>query len=93
MYKNVYREDPQMARVASFVFTDEHCGGAISEEEFKELNSMLTEYKEEMKQAKKIIKEMDDFNSLTFDRQLTIVANILVKLKADNKQVVKRKGK
>ena len=93
MFKNVAREDEQMARVASFVFTDEHYGSAISEEEFEKLNSMLNEYKEEMKQAKTIIKEMEDFNSLTWDKQLTVVANILVKLKADNKQVEIQKRK
>lgn len=76
--------DEAMNRVAATVFTDVHHGTAITKAEADYHDKLLEVYKQEIEEAKKIVKEDSNFESLSYSEQIEFVVELLHKLRIKN---------
>lgn len=76
--------DERMCRIAATVFTDVHHGTAITKEESDYHDKLLEVYKQEIAEAKKIVKEDSNFESLSYNEQIEFVVELLDKLRIKN---------
>lgn len=87
---NYYKWDNDMAWVATQVFSDEHFGTAITNDELDERLKLKEEYKDEIELVKVLIKDNPNFENLSFENKVNFVANMIAELK-DKREENKRK--
>ena len=75
-----YKNDETMSWVAATVFTDEHHGSAISEEELSYRKRLQEDYKQEIEFVKLMIKDNPNFEKLSYKNKINFVANLIVSL-------------
>ncbi len=78
---NYYKWDNDIAWVATQVFSDEHFGTAITNDELDERLKLKEEYKDEIEVVKALIKDNPNFKNLSFENKVNFVANMIVELK------------
>ena len=79
-----------MAWVATQVFSDEHFGEALTNEELNKRFKLMEEYKDKIELVRLLIKDNPNFESLSFKDKVNFVANMIAKLK-DKREENKRK--
>lgn len=82
--ENINKSNESLYRVAATVFTDEHHGRAISEEEFKQDKELLEKLKQEIEQAKKIVANDSNFHNLSYQEKIVYVIELIKKLRIKN---------
>lgn len=78
---NFYKKDEVMSWIAASTFTDEHHGGAISEDEFHYRKQLRESYKEEIDFVKLMVKDNPNFNELPYPDKINFTANLIVALR------------
>ena len=87
---NYYKCDNAMAWVATQVFSDEHLGIAITNDELDKRLKLMEEYKDEIELVKLLIKNNPNFENLSFENKVNFVANMIIELR-NKKEENKRK--
>lgn len=80
--------DEQFLWMAAHSFTDEHYGSAISEEELANRLMLLEDYKDEIAQAREILKNTPGFADLEYNAKIQYAANLISKLSHANEETV-----
>lgn len=78
---NYSKCDNDMAWLAAQVFSDEHFGSAITNDELDERLKLMEEYKDEIKLVKILIKDNPNLENLSFENKINFVANMIVGLR------------
>lgn len=78
---NFYKNDETMSWIAATTFTDEHHGGAISEEELAYRKELQESYKEEIDFVKLMVKDNPNFDELSYEDKINFAANLMVSLR------------
>lgn len=76
-----YKNDEDMSWVAATTFTDEHHGGAVSEDELAYRIELQESYKDEIDFVKLMVKDNPNFEGLSYEDKINFVANLMVSLK------------
>lgn len=71
----------EMQWVASRVFTDEHVGRAMTEEEVSRMLLLEDEYEDEIAMAKLMLKNNPDFVNLDFEKKLQVSEKVITSLR------------
>lgn len=71
----------EMQWVASRVFTDEHVGRAMTEEEVSRMLLLEDEYKDEIAMAKLMLENNPDFVNLDFEKKLQVSEKVITSLR------------
>ena len=78
---NYYKCDNDMAWLAAQVFSDEHFGSAITNDELDERLKLMEEYKDEIGLVKEVVKNNPNFENLSYENKINFVANMIVGLR------------
>ena len=76
-----YRTDEEISWIASKVFSDEHYGSALTEDELQQRLEMEEDYKDEIALAKLMLENNPQFVDLPFKEKINISANLIMKLR------------
>lgn len=76
-----YKNDEAMSWVAATTFTDEHHGGAISEEELEYRKKLQEDYREEIDFVKLMVTDNPNFDELSYEDKINFAANLMVSLR------------
>mgnify|MGYP003299553777 CR=1 FL=1 len=80
--------DERECALACSVFTDEHFGMAITEEEFEYRRKLEEEYKQEIEEAKILISKDNNFTKLSYEEKIIFCIELIRKLRIKNKKDV-----
>ena len=78
--------DASTCALAATVFSDEHYGSALTEEEFEYRTKLEEAYKQEIEEARAIVSTNPNFNSMTYEDKIVYCIELLGKLRAKNKK-------
>ena len=78
---NYYKWNNNMAGQQIQVFSDEHFGEVIINDELNEMLKLKEEYKDEIKLVKILIKDNPNLENLSFENKINFVANMIVGLR------------
>lgn len=76
-----YSTDEEISWIASKVFSDEHYGSALTEDELQQRLEMEEDYKDEIELAKLMLKNNPQFVDLPFEEKINISANLIMELR------------
>ena len=76
-----YSTDEEISWIASKVFSDEHYGSALTEDELQQRLEMEEDYKDEIALAKLMLEKNPQFVDLPFKEKINISANLIMKLR------------
>lgn len=76
-----YSTDEEISWIASKVFSDEHYGSALTEDELQQRLEMEEDYKDEIALAKLMLKNNPQFVDLPFEEKINISANLIMELR------------
>lgn len=76
-----YSTNEEISWIASKVFSDEHYGGAITEEELHQRIKMEEDYKDEIALAKLMLQNNPKFSELSFKEKINISAALIMELR------------
>ena len=76
-----YSTDEEISWIASKVFSDEHYGSALTEDELQQRLEMEEDYKDEIALAKLMLENNPQFVDLPFKEKNKISANLIMKLR------------
>ena len=76
-----YSTDEEISWIASKVFSDEHYGSALTEEELQQRLEMEEDYKEEIALAKLMLENNPQFVDLPFKEKINISATLIMELR------------
>ena len=77
---NYYKCDNDMAWLAAQVFSDEHFGDALTNDELNKRIKLEEEYKDEIGLVKELVKNNPNFENLSYENKINFVANMIVGL-------------
>ncbi len=77
---NFYKNDEAMSWVAATTFSDEHHGGAISDDELSYRERLQEKYKDEIDFVKLMIENNPNFDELSYEDKINFTANLMVSL-------------
>ena len=78
---NYYKWNNNMAGQLIQVFSDEHFGEVIINDELNKRLKLKEEYKDEIKLVKILIKDNPNLENLSFENKINFVANMIVGLR------------
>ncbi len=78
---NYSKCDNDMAWLAAQVFSDEHFGSAITNDELDERLKLMEKYKDEIGLVKEVVKNNSNFENLSYENKINFVANMIVGLR------------
>ena len=76
-----YSTDEEISWIASKVFSDEHYGSALTEDELQQRLEMEEDYKDEIALAKLMLENNPQFVDLPFKEKINISANLIMELR------------
>ena len=76
-----YSTDEEISWIASKVFSDEHYGSALTEDELQQRLEMEEDYKDEIALAKLMLEKNPQFVDLPFEEKINISANLIMELR------------
>ena len=76
-----YSTDEEISWIASKVFSDEHYGSALTEDELQQRLEMEEDYKDEIALAKLMLENNPQFVDLSFKDKINISANLIMELR------------
>lgn len=76
-----YSTDEEISWIASKVFSDEHYGSALTEDELQQRLEMEEDYKDEITLAKLMLENNPQFVDLSFKDKINISANLIMELR------------
>jgi len=76
-----YSTDEEISWIASKVFSDEHYGSALTEDELQQRLEMEENYKDEIALAKLMLENNPQFVDLPFKEKINISANLIMELR------------
>lgn len=76
-----YSTDEEISWIASKVFSDEHYGSALTEDELQQRLEMEEYYKDEIALAKLMLENNPQFVDLPFKEKINISANLIMELR------------
>ena len=76
-----YSTDEEISWIASKVFSDEHYGSALTEDELQQRLEMEEDYKDEITLAKLMLENNPQFVDLPFKEKINISANLIMELR------------
>ena len=76
-----YSTDEEISWIASKVFSDEHYGSALTEDELQQRLEMEEDYKDEIALAKLMLENNPQFVDLPFKEKINITANLIMELR------------
>lgn len=76
-----YSTNEEISWIASKVFSDEHYGSALTEDELQQRLEMEEDYKEEIALAKLMLENNPQFVDLPFKDKINISANLIMELR------------
>lgn len=79
--RDYYSTDEEISWIASRVFSDEHYGSALTEEELQQRIEMEEDYKDEIALAKLMLQNNPQFSELSFKEKINISANLIMELR------------
>lgn len=78
---NYYKWNNNMVGQQIQVFSDEHFGSAITNDELDERLKLMEEYKDEIGLVKEVVKNNPNFENLSYENKINFVANMIVGLR------------
>ena len=76
--------DVSTCALAASIFTDEHYGMAITEEEYEYRTKLAEVYKQEIEEARTIVSTYPNFDSMSYEDKIVFCIELLRKLRAKN---------
>ena len=76
-----YSTDEEISWIASKVFSDDHYGSALTEDELQQRLEMEEDYKDEIALAKLMLENNPQFVDLPFKEKINISANLIMELR------------
>jgi len=76
-----YSTDEEISWIASKVFSDEHYGSALTEDELQQRIDLEENYKDEIALAKLMLENNPQFSELSFKEKINLSANLIMELR------------
>ena len=76
-----YSTDEEISWIASKVFSDQHYGSALTEDELQQRLEMEEDYKDEIALGKLMLENNHQFVDLPFKEKINISANLIMELR------------
>lgn len=79
--KDYYNTDEQISWIASKVFSDEHYGSSLTEEELQQRLELEEDYRVEIGMAKLMLQNNPKFVELPFKEKINLSASLIMELR------------